>query len=90
MLDAYNANPTSMLAALENFKQAEGKNKVMILGDMFELGNVAEAEHQFIADFLTQNNSGRVYLVGENFSKTNTEGFTIFPNTILLRNWKKN
>ncbi len=73
LLDAYNANPTSMLAALENFKQAEGENKVIFLGDMFELGNVAETEHQFIADFLIKNNFARVYLVGENFSKTNTE-----------------
>ena len=72
LLDAYNANPTSMLAALENFQQAEGDHKVMILGDMFELGNSAAAEHQFIADFLSKNNFGKVYLVGENFNKTNT------------------
>lgn len=72
LLDAYNANPTSMLAALENFQQAEGNNKVMFLGDMFELGNSAESEHQFITDFLTKHNFARVYLVGENFSKTKT------------------
>lgn len=70
LLDAYNANPTSMLAALENFQQAKGENKVLILGDMFELGAVAEMEHQFISDFLSKNEFGRVYLVGENFSKT--------------------
>ncbi len=70
LLDAYNANPTSMLAALINFKQAQGTNKVLILGDMFELGNTAEKEHQFITDYLTKNNFGQVYLVGENFSKT--------------------
>lgn len=73
LLDAYNANPTSMLAALENFKQAEGENKVIILGDMFELGKSAETEHQFITDFLSKNNFGKVYLVGENFSKTKTD-----------------
>lgn len=72
LLDAYNANPTSMLAALENFQQAEGNNKVMFLGDMFELGNSAESEHQFITDFLTKHNFARVYLVGDNFSKTKT------------------
>ncbi len=70
LLDAYNANPTSMLAALENFRQAEGTNKVLILGDMFELGASAETEHQFIADFLATHPFGSVYLVGENFCKT--------------------
>ncbi|WP_432412814.1 UDP-N-acetylmuramoyl-tripeptide--D-alanyl-D-alanine ligase [Rasiella sp. SM2506] len=73
LLDAYNANPTSMLAALENFQQAAGEHKVMILGDMFELGSSAEREHQAIVDFLSENNFGSVYLVGENFSKTKTE-----------------
>ncbi len=73
LLDAYNANPTSMLAALENFQQAEGTDKIMILGDMFELGHSSETEHQLITDFLSENDFGRVYLVGENFSKTKTE-----------------
>lgn len=72
LLDAYNANPTSMLAALKNFKQAEGETKIMILGDMFELGNDAEAEHQNIVDFLAENNFGNTYLVGSNFYKTNS------------------
>jgi UDP-N-acetylmuramoyl-tripeptide--D-alanyl-D-alanine ligase len=70
LLDAYNANPTSMLAALENFKQSQGENKVMILGDMFELGSAAGTEHQYIVDYLTEHSFGKVYLVGENFSKT--------------------
>ncbi len=70
LMDAYNANPTSMLAALENFKQAKGDNKIMFLGDMFELGKEAEAEHQSIVDFLEENAFGRVYLVGSNFFKT--------------------
>jgi len=67
LLDAYNANPTSMLAALENFKQAKGENKILFLGDMFELGQEAEAEHQNIVDFLTKNPFGKVFLVGSNF-----------------------
>lgn len=82
LLDAYNANPTSMLAVLENFQQAKWKNKVMILGDMFELGDVAAKEHQFISDFLSENKFGRVYLVGENFSKTkNTSTYISKYNT---------
>lgn len=70
LMDAYNANPTSMLAALENFKQAKGDNKIMFLGDMFELGKEAETEHQNIVSFLKENPFGSVFLVGSNFFKT--------------------
>ena len=63
-MDAYNANPTSMLAALENFKQAKGENKILFLGDMFELGSEAEAEHQNIVDFLIENPFGTVFFGG--------------------------
>jgi len=70
ILDAYNANPTSMLAALENFKQSEGDNKILILGDMFELGQEAEKEHQNIVTFLENNAIGKTFLVGANFFKT--------------------
>ncbi|PVW13300.1 UDP-N-acetylmuramoyl-tripeptide--D-alanyl-D-alanine ligase [Marixanthomonas spongiae] len=73
LLDAYNANPTSMMAALENFKQAEGNRKILILGDMFEMGSEAEKEHQHIVDFLEQNPFGKAYLVGSNFNKTKTK-----------------
>ena len=48
LLDAYNANPSSMFAAIENFKQLEETDKLMILGDMFELGEEAFQEHQKI------------------------------------------
>lgn len=70
LMDAYNANPTSMLAALENFKQAKGDNKILFLGDMFELGKEAETEHQSIVNFLAENPFGKVFLVGSNFFKT--------------------
>lgn len=70
LMDAYNANPTSMLAALENFKQAKGDNKIMFLGDMFELGKEAETEHQNIVDFLEKNSFGKAFLIGSNFYKT--------------------
>lgn len=73
ILDAYNANPTSMMAALENFKQSEGENKILFLGDMFELGNEAEAEHQNIVTFLEQHQIGKTYLIGSNFLKTNSQ-----------------
>ena len=70
IMDAYNANPTSMLAALENFKQLQQDRKIIFLGDMFELGQTAETEHQFIVDYLEKNDLGKVYLVGKNFFKT--------------------
>ncbi|MGC1633302.1 MAG: UDP-N-acetylmuramoyl-tripeptide--D-alanyl-D-alanine ligase [Gelidibacter sp.] len=70
IMDAYNANPTSMMAALENFKQLQQRHKVIFLGDMFELGQTAESEHQFIVDYLEKNDLGAVYLIGKNFFKT--------------------
>ncbi len=85
ILDAYNANPTSMRAALENMKDQEGENKVVILGDMFELGVSAAIEHQHIADLTEEFNFSDAYLVGENFSKTKTslkkfESYELFAN----------
>lgn len=74
ILDAYNANPTSMMAALENFKQAEGNQKILILGDMFEMGYEAEKEHQHIVDYLESTSLGKAYLVGSNFNNTKAEG----------------
>lgn len=70
ILDAYNANPSSMMAALENFIQSVGDNKIAFLGDMFELGLEANVEHQNIVDFLEKNFKGTCYLIGENFNKT--------------------
>ena len=72
ILDAYNANPTSMKAALNNLLQMSGKRKVAVLGDMFELGNKAAAEHQAIADSV-QEHGIEAYLIGENFEKTQTD-----------------
>ena len=51
ILDAYNANPTSMMAALKNFIQSSSPNKIVFLGDMFELGVTSEEEHQYISDY---------------------------------------
>ena len=67
ILDAYNANPTSMKAALQNLSNLEGP-KIAILGDMFELGPEAEQEHQNIANLALKLNIDQVILVGENFS----------------------
>ena len=77
ILDAYNANPTSMKAALENFKALEVENKIAFLGDMFELGNTAHEEHQNIADLVHTMSFSKVYLIGENFDKTHTNLSTL-------------
>lgn len=77
IMDAYNANPTSMLAALANLKQSEGKNKICFLGDMFELGESAKIEHQTIVDYLNKNKVGKVYLVGYNFYSTKSKNKNI-------------
>ena len=82
ILDAYNANPTSMAAALENFRRMKGENKVAILGDMFELGETAGKEHQAIADLAAEMGFSEVYLVGENFyfTDTNLKKFKAFDD----------
>jgi len=78
ILDAYNANPSSMMAALENFIQSQGDQKTVFLGDMFELGPDTEKEHQNIVSYLENNYKGTCYLVGENFNKTKVNASTIY------------
>jgi len=72
ILDAYNANPSSMNVALENLSNLSATNKIVILGDMFELGNDSLQEHQFIADQLDNIDPEKAYLIGEGFYKTTT------------------
>lgn len=70
IVDTYNANPTSMRAALENFRDMAVEPKMAILGDMGELGDVSDEEHRKVVDFLIDNHIGNVWLVGECFAKT--------------------
>jgi len=70
ILDAYNANPTSMMAALKNFIQSSSPNKIVFLGDMFELGVTSEEEHQYISDYIEKYLDGQCYLIGNAFYKT--------------------
>ena len=73
ILDAYNANPSSMDVALKNFSIQDAKNKIAILGDMFELGDSAAEEHQNIVNLLADLDINKVILIGENFYTTNTD-----------------
>ena len=70
ILDAYNANPSSMLLAIKSFEKSKLQNKVLILGDMFELGQYEKKFHQEIIDYCENLNINRVFLVGKIFSKT--------------------
>ena len=70
ILDAYNANPSSMLLAIKAFQNAELENKVLILGDMFELGRDENKFHQEIVDYCETLVINKVFLIGEIFSKT--------------------
>ncbi len=70
ILDAYNANPTSMQAALDHFKKLEAPRKIAILGDMFELGPEAADEHLAIGRLAGGLKLEGLYLVGANFHAT--------------------
>jgi UDP-N-acetylmuramoyl-tripeptide--D-alanyl-D-alanine ligase len=67
VLDAYNANPSSMRAAIENFARLEAPAKVLMLGGMAELGAASLAEHQAIIDLIGQYKWKQVVLVGGDF-----------------------
>ncbi len=69
-LDAYNANPSSMELSIKNFIQMDGPNKLLILGDMFEMGKYEAEEHQNIADYCKTISGVEVWLVGKAFYKT--------------------
>lgn len=67
ILDAYNANPSSMTVAIENFLQLDNSNKIMILGDMFELGEESQQEHQAIITILSNEEKVKCYFIGKAF-----------------------
>ena len=91
LMDAYNANPTSMDAALENFKAFDAPLKGVILGDMLELGEASHEEHQKIADKLSTMNLAMALLTGPEFSKCKVPSEAIlFEDTSLLINYIEN
>jgi UDP-N-acetylmuramoyl-tripeptide--D-alanyl-D-alanine ligase len=91
IMDAYNANPTSMTAAIENLKQIKHKNISIILGDMLELGNISEIEHKSIIKLLTESGFKKVYLIGKMLNSANeNSSFKSFLNTDDFISWLVN
>ncbi len=89
ILDAYNANPTSMLAALQNFHSLDLVHKTIIIGDMRELGESSEEEHQRIIDWLEEHPFDNLIFVGEIFHKLN-KGKNSYLNATMLAEVLKN
>ena len=83
IMDAYNANPTSMKASIKNFLSLATTRKTLILGDMLELGNYSSAEHHDIVDLVSTVSGHNVILVGREFSLTRYPGhFRVFEDAL--------
>ncbi|MBO4778868.1 MAG: UDP-N-acetylmuramoyl-tripeptide--D-alanyl-D-alanine ligase, partial [Bacteroidales bacterium] len=81
VMDAYNANPTSMSLAIKNFRNICKSDNLLILGDMRELGEESEREHKMIIELLKELKFKNVYLVGNEFSKSSENSeFSSFNN----------
>jgi UDP-N-acetylmuramoyl-tripeptide--D-alanyl-D-alanine ligase len=88
ILDAYNANPSSMQLAIENFAKLPANKKVLMLGAMAELGEASLDEHQNIIDLIKKFNWHKVVLVGGDFNKI-SHPFENFKTSAEARNWYK-
>ncbi|MBI4930867.1 MAG: UDP-N-acetylmuramoyl-tripeptide--D-alanyl-D-alanine ligase [Bacteroidetes bacterium] len=86
ILDAYNANPSSMRAAIENFYEMKEENKWLILGDMLELGEYEIQEHKNILKLIYEKKFQNVIMVGERFSKAMSKLKISFSNLFLFKN----
>jgi UDP-N-acetylmuramoyl-tripeptide--D-alanyl-D-alanine ligase len=90
IMDAYNANPTSMNEALENLNLIEATNKIAILGDMLELGKASYEEHLLIALKLKQMQLSKIILIGAEFGKVANKLDCIhFEEVEAAREWFK-
>ncbi len=86
ILDAYNANPSSMKLAIENFAKIHATNKVLMLGAMAELGEESISEHNAIVELIKKNNWANVVLVGGDFLKID-HPYISFPNAMEAKVW---
>ena len=89
ILDAYNANPTSMKAAIENLAQLPDKNKILILGSMMELGTESKREHANILSLIGQYPWQHVVLTGKEYIGI-SDPYLHFNNAEEVREWLKN
>jgi UDP-N-acetylmuramoyl-tripeptide--D-alanyl-D-alanine ligase len=89
ILDCYNANPSSMIAAIENMAATPAKKKMLILGDMFELGASSAAEHQRIVNFLSEKTpDATVIVVGDHFAATSDRhSFMRMKDALEVKSW---
>ena len=90
IVDAYNANPTSMNGAIDNFVEIKSDNKILILGDMLELGPISDEEHKNIISKVKELNFKNVFFIGDIFNKYKTNEFQFFINTDALIEQIKN
>ena len=90
IIDAYNANPTSMENAIINFKNIDSENKVIIIGDMLELGKYSNEEHSKVIDLINKLKFTEVYLVGDEFYKLDSNFNKFETNIELIEFLQKN
>ena len=86
ILDAYNANPSSMQLAIENFAKIDAAKKILCIGGMRELGKESQAEHQALIEQIKAAHFEKVILVGKEFENCQ-HAFTYFENSALAKNW---
>jgi UDP-N-acetylmuramoyl-tripeptide--D-alanyl-D-alanine ligase len=87
ILDAYNANPTSMQLAIENFRLIDAPHKMVILGDMLELGDESPAEHQEIVNLVDASGFEKAILVGPDFTEAAKGKFSCFSTSDEALRW---
>lgn len=89
LMDAYNANPSSMEAAISHFAETENNPKIVILGDMFELGDLSASEHAELGKLIAGYNFSKVLLVGEHMQNalSHLPKAYYFPDKFGLHNW---
>ena len=89
ILDAYNANPTSMAAAIRNFGGMDASRKVVIVGDMLEMGSESAAEHKAIGEIIAEQNFDTVLLCGPEMKHATSADskFHYFATKAELQSW---
>ena len=87
ILDAYNANPSSMKAALENFHHLKAEKKIVLIGDMLELGEFSESEHKEILQIALGYKFDTIVTIGPEFLKHKTSGIIQFMNSYEAKEW---